>query len=179
MKNLEEILTGCKSGSRTAQKALYDYYAPIFLAICRRYIRDVDQAEDVMIKGFFKIFSKINDFRDAGSFEGWMKKIMVNESLMLLRKNKNFHLSLDTSFHDVPLDAGIESNMDYVLLLEAIQSLPDGYRTIFNMYVIEGYKHREIAETLHISINTSKSQLIQAKRKLQQILKKKLSIKIA
>ncbi len=173
MKNLNNILSKCKKGDRKAQKELYDYYSPLFFAICKRYIPSSDEAEDAMLKGFFKIFTKISNFKDNGSFEGWMKRIMINESLMLLRQTKNFNLSLDEDFHDIASEENIIGQLEYQTLLASIELLPVGYRTVFNMHVIEGYKHREIAEILQISINTSKSQLIQAKKKLQVILKKK------
>lgn len=135
------------------------------------------EAEDILVQGFFKIFKKIDQYQNKGSFEGWMKKIMINESLMFLRQRKNFHLSLQQDEIDIPEQEEIQSNIQYDELLELLNQLPVGYRTVFNLNVIEGYKHREIAEKLGISINTSKSQLIQAKKKLQSIIKKKQSYK--
>jgi len=177
LKNHEDILSKIKKGDRNAQKDLYEFYAPTFLAVCRRYLKKQDEAEDALLKGFFKIFSKINFYKEKGSFEGWMRKIIINECLMQLRQNKNFHLSLDQSFHEIETKEDIISEIDYKSLLKILDHLPTGYRTVFNMFIIEGYKHREIAEKLDISINTSKSQLIQAKKKLRQIIKKKLTYK--
>ncbi len=138
-----------------------------------RYVKEPMEAEDVLVQGFFKIFKKIDQYQDKGSFEGWMKKIMVNESLMFLRQRKNFHLSLQQDEIDIPEQEKIQTDIQYKELISLLDQLPVGYRTVFNLNVIEGYKHREIAEKLDISINTSKSQLIQAKKKLQSIIKKK------
>lgn len=180
MKDLQLILAKCKTGDRQAQKSLYDFYSPLFCSICLRYIKNSIAAEDVMIQGFYKIFKNINQFQDKGSFEGWMKRIIVNESLMYLRQRKNFNLSLEQSHFEIhDTEELIQSKIEYQELLELLSFLPDGYRTIFNMYVIEGYKHREIAEALGISINTSKSQLIQAKKKVKELIKKKHPYKSA
>ncbi len=177
MKDLDKIILQCKNKERIAQKKLYDFYSPLFYSICLRYIKDTIEAEDVLVQGFFKIFNKIDQYKDAGSFEGWMKRIIINESLMFLRQRKNFHLSLEQDEIDVVQTENIQANIQYKELLSLLNQLPDGYRTVFNLNVIEGYKHREIAEKLNISINTSKSQLIQAKKKLQALIKKKHSYK--
>ena len=133
-------------------------------------------AEDVMIESFYKIFSKISQYKGQGSFEGWMKRIVINESLMHIRKknNLNLHIELEKAY-DAKEDAVAVDQLQYEEVLSLLEELPHGYRTIFNLYVIEGYKHREIAELLKISINTSKSQLILAKKRLREIYKKKLN----
>ena len=138
-------------------------------------------AEDALIKGFFKIFNNLHTFKDEGSFEGWMKRIVVNECLMLLRKNHNINMMIAIEDAAVvnSLKVDFVDNLTYEDVLALLDELPVGYRTVFNMYVIEGYKHREIAEIMGISINTSKSQLILAKKKLQKLVKKKLNIKSA
>lgn len=176
---LSHIILKCKSNSRIAQNELFIQYAPIFYSIAQRYIKNSHTAEDIVSKSFYKIFTKINDYNGQGSFEGWMKRIVINECLMELRKNKNFSLtlSIDQLTEDIKVDW--EDRLGYEEILSLLDSLPDGYRTVFNLYVIEGYKHREIAEILNISINTSKSQLILARRKLQLLLKKKLNYKLA
>jgi len=166
-----EIIKGCIKGDRKAQQHLYDGYCGRFLAICLRYIKDRDLAEDVMIEGFMRIFEKLSQFEEKGSFEGWMKKLIVREALMALRKNKNMML-------EVTLDAqeGIQGHhyeikdMEAGELMEMIQELPLGYRTVFNLYAIEGYTHAEISELLGISENTSKSQLSRARGVLKQQL---------
>ena len=127
-----------------------------------------------MIESFYRIFNKIDQYNGKGSFEGWMKRIVINECLMYLRKNNNMkmHVELEKA-HGVSESANILSNISFNEIVELLQQLPAGYRTIFNLYVIEGYKHREIAEELGISINTSKSQLILAKKRLKALYKKK------
>jgi len=169
----EELIRACKSQDRVAQKLLYNRYASTLLGICRRYVRQAEDAEDVLLESFYKIFSNINQYEGKGSFEGWMKRITVNESLMFLRRRHNFNISLDSSHLEVSEeDYSIEERLFEEDILSLLDSLPTGYRTVFNLHVVEGLKHREIADTLGISINTSKSQLIQAKRKLVELLKK-------
>jgi RNA polymerase sigma-70 factor (ECF subfamily) len=169
----QELIKGCKKQERNAQKYLYARYAPVLLGICRRYVKQQEDAEDVLLESFYKIFSNIDQYEGKGSFEGWMKRISVNESLMFLRKKHNFNLSIENNHLEIAEDSvGIEELLFEQDILEVMDALPTGYRTIFNLYVIDGLKHREIAEELGISINTSKSQLIQAKRKLASLLKK-------
>ncbi len=173
--NIEaNILARVKKKDRQAQQVLYDKYAPLFYSICMRYLKQPMDAEDVMIESFYKIFSKISQFKDQGSFEGWMKRIVINESLMHIRKKKNLNLHIEIEkAYDAKEDAVALDNLQYEEILTLLEELPDGYRTIFNLYIIEGYKHREIAELLKISINTSKSQLILAKKRLRELYKKK------
>ena len=164
----------------SAQKILYDKYAPLFYAICLRYMKNKMDAEDMLVESFCRIFSKIDQFKGEGSFEGWMKRIVVNECLMRIRKSNNLSLHVDIEqAYDVGEDQTVISDINYKELLELVDELPQGYKTVFNLYVIEGYKHREIAELLDISINTSKSQLILAKKKMRELYKKKLNTKIS
>jgi RNA polymerase sigma factor (sigma-70 family) len=173
------VIKGCREGDNKSQKILYDKYAGLLLAVCRRYIVRVEDAEDVMIEGFYKIFSNLNQYDHRGSFEGWMKRIMVNEALMWLRKRRlvfaemNDQISTTEDDDDLPDDFEIGENE----ILKLLDALPDGYKTVFNLYVMEEFKHREIADMLGISINTSKSQLILAKKKLKQLLEAKRPIK--
>ncbi|HLF63245.1 MAG TPA: sigma-70 family RNA polymerase sigma factor [Saprospiraceae bacterium] len=168
----EKLIKDCKAGDPTAQKALYEQWGPLLLGVVRRYLSRTEDAEDVFVEGMFKILTKIQTFREEGSFEGWMKRIMVNEALMFLRKQHNFHLVREIEPSDLHETATIEYTLQAEDILKILDQLPDGYRTVFNLYVIEGYKHREIAEILGISINTSKSQLILAKKRMQELLKK-------
>ncbi len=168
----QELIKGCRAHNRKAQKHLYDKYAPVLFGICRRYVRQQEDAEDVLLESFYKIMSSIEQYRGNGSFEGWMKRIAVNQSLMFLRKNHNFNINIESIQVTAKDDFSIEDALFAGDLLKILDQLPPGYKTVFNLYVIEGYKHREIAELLGISINTSKSQLIQAKRKMKQLLKK-------
>lgn len=174
-----ELIRKCKAGDPTAQKALYDQFGPVLLGVIRRYLPQIQDAEDVFVEGMFKILTKIDGFRDEGSFEGWMKRIVVNEALMFLRKRHNFHLVREIEPNDAQEPPLFENELHAGEILKLFDQLPDGYRTVLNMYVIEGYKHREIADILGISINTSKSQLILAKKRMQELLKKNRLIKTA
>lgn len=177
MRSEANIIARCKGQDRVAQKALYAKYSPLFYSICLRYIKETTEAEDLMVESFYKIFSKIDQYKGKGNFEGWMKRIVINECLMRLRKrnNLNLYVELDKA-REVKEDATAVSALNYQEILGLLNELPVGYRTIFNLYVIEGYKHREIAEKLGISINTSKSQLILAKKRMKDLYKKKHDI---
>ncbi len=174
MYNLDQIILGCKNGDKEAQAVLYEKYSPILFGICRRYVKNYHDAEDVFIEGFYKILSQIKKYSGLGSFEGWMKRVMVNESLMYLRKRNILKLSIEVDNQPISEGAIAENDLMYDDLLKVLEKLPTGYRTVFNLYEIEGYNHREIAELLGISINTSKSQLILAKKKLRLLIKKKI-----
>jgi RNA polymerase sigma factor (sigma-70 family) len=156
-----------------AQKWLYDRYSPMLFAVCRRYLRSREDAEEALVSGLFKVFSQIESYAGAGSFEGWMRRIVVNESLMMLRKHHNLVFPGDDSkLNSEQADTfSIEAELSAREILELLDQLPTGYRTVFNLYVLEGFKHHEIAETLGISINTSKSQLILAKEKLRNLMR--------
>ena len=172
--SIQHIIDSCQREESNGQKALYDMYRGLLFGICRRYISQPENAEDVFIEGFYKIFAKIGSFKNEGSFEGWMKRLMVNECLMYIRKNKKSHMTVELG--DLQIDSEDLSALDQLQtadILKMVNQLPLGYRTVFNLYVVEGYKHREIAEQLGISINTSKSQLILAKKKLRAITEKK------
>lgn len=174
------IVQKCKEHDPVAQKHLYDRYSGLFYSICLRYLKNTMDAEDALVESFYKIFNKLDQFNDEGSFEGWMKRIVVNECLMKIRKSKNLNLHVDIEdAYSLGEDESVITDLNYQDLLKLIDALPVGYKTVFNLYVIEGYKHREIAEILDISINTSKSQLILAKKKLRELYKKKLKINIS
>ncbi len=164
------LIKKCQQFDRRAQKVIYDRYAPTMLGVCRRYLKDLMEAENVLSEGFFKAFTKIKQFSFNGSFEGWLRRIMVNEALMHLRKRNNFNLSLETSNLQIASRENTEDLAHTNSILELLNKLPTGYRTVFNLYVIEGYKHKEIADKLNISINTSKSQLIKARKRLQVLV---------
>ncbi len=171
----KELIKKLRAGDPGAQKALYDQYSGLLFAMVRRYVRSQEDAEDVFVDGMFKIMTKTNSFRDEGSFEGWMKRIMVNEALMYLRKNKSLHMTRELGEVQIADDTDIEADIHASEILSLLDELPTGYRTVFNMYVVEGYKHREIADELGISINTSKSQLILAKKRMRELIKKNTS----
>ena len=168
----QQLIAAVKQGRRKAQKLLYDRYSPQMFGVARRYVKVREDAEDVLVSAFFKAMTNIDQFSGKGSFEGWIRRIVVNEALMLLRKRHNFNLTVESENFDVQTDMTVEEELAAQDLLGFLEQLPDGYRTVFNLYVLEGFKHREIAEQLGISINTSKSQLILAKKRLRDILEK-------
>ncbi len=155
-----------------AQQTLYERYAARMYRICFRYVREELQAEDLLISGFMKVFNRLDQFeyRNDGSLEAWIKKIMVNESLMYLRKRYNFNLVTEAEAHHLEADTTLESQLAAEEIYALILGLPTGYRTVFNLFVIEGYSHQEIAEQLNISENTSKSQLSKARAALRNLL---------
>lgn len=167
----KELIEGCKKKDRMAQKLLFDRYSPKMNGICLRYLRHTEDAEDVLVEAFFKVLTNINQFKSSGSFEGWIRRIVVNECLMFLRRRHNFNMTVEVDANlKVQTDKNIEDELAAQDILDFLDQLPTGYRTIFNLYVLEGYKHREIAEMLNISINTSKSQLILAKKRMKSLL---------
>lgn len=166
----QQLIAACKKGKRKAQKLLYDRYSPQMYGVARRYVKVKEDAEDVLVSAFFKVMTNLEQFQGKGSFEGWIRRIVVNESLMLLRKRHNFNLTIESENFDIQTDMTVEEDLALQDLLQYLEQLPPGYRTVFNLYVLEGFKHREIAEQLGISINTSKSQLILAKKRLKSIL---------
>lgn len=168
----EDLVKKCKQGNGKAQEQLYKHYATRLYRLAYRYIRSDADTEDVLMTAFTKIFRGLNNFiyHGAGSTEGWMRRIVVNESLMWLRRRHNFNLteSLDVSLPEPDLHAFSEQEAEDVYQL--ITQLPTGYRTVFNLFVIEGYNHAEIAAMLDISESTSRSQLFKAKALLKKIL---------
>ena len=170
-KNNTELINKAMKSNREAQHILYELHAPKMLSICRYYIKDLQKAEEVMLNGFFKAFTNLKKFEDKGSFEGWLRKIMVRESISFLRTQKKIEFALD----DVNIPAGysnnINSNMEVAEIQQLIDTLPEGYKIVFVMFAIEGYKHHEIASILEISEGTSKSQLFKARQMLQKKLK--------
>ncbi len=169
----QELVEACKKDDRHAQKLVYERYSPAMFGLCKRYVKTVEDAEDVLVEAFFKVFTNISQYQGSGSFEGWIRRIVVNEALMSLRRAHNFRMTVEISEIAPPeTPAGIVGELAAQEILGLINQLPTGYRTVFNLYVMEGYKHREIAEMLDISINTSKSQLILAKKRLRELLEK-------
>ena len=166
-----ELIEGCRRKERAAQKAIYEQMAGKMFSLCCRYIKGRMEAEDVLVTAFTKVFDRVDQFKGEGSFEGWVRKIIVNEALSYLRKNKSMYLETDLEAADREPDLdhlGNQLEADY--LLKLVAELPPGYKTVFNMYAIDGYSHKEIAEQLGISENTSKSQLSRARSYLQNKL---------
>lgn len=168
----KELIQACRKGRRKAQQKLFDTYSPKMNGVLLRYLRSKEDREDVLIEAFFKVFDHLDKFRGEGSFEGWIRRIVVNEALMFLRRQHNFNMTLEIADFDQPVRMKVVERLAAQDILGLMEELPTGYRTVFNLYVIEGYKHREIAELLGISINTSKSQLILARKRMQELLKK-------
>ena len=155
--------------NRVAQKKLYAKFSSKMLGVCRQYIKDLHHAEDLMISAFLKVFLNLKNFEHKGSFEGWIRKIMVNECISFIRAQKNISFLEDEYFSEESIDTtDINLTVEEIQLM--IDSLPDGCKMVFNLYAIEGYKHKEIAEMLGISEGTSKSQLSHARKMLQEQL---------
>ncbi|TAF94469.1 MAG: sigma-70 family RNA polymerase sigma factor [Cytophagia bacterium] len=166
-----QLIQALSKNDAKAQRYLYDKYAARMLAVCNRYLPDRMEAEDVMIEGFMKIYQKIGQFKSEGSFEGWMRRLITNEALMQLRTKRHIEIDLDTpEAQKLPNYDQANQHLETEDLLHLIAQLPTGYRTVFNLYAIEGYSHAEIAEQLGITESTSKSQLHRARALLQQML---------
>ncbi len=171
-KNESDLIADCLAGKRNAQEALYKKHSSKMLAICMRYLPDRTEAEDAMANGFVRVFSQLENFRQAGSFEGWIRRIVVNEALAMLRKKSKMHLE-PAENADYHTDYQIEEKyLEAEELLAMVQKLPTGYRTVFNLYAIEGYSHKEIAELLGVTESTSKSQLNRARNMLKMAIEK-------
>lgn len=166
-----QLVKALRNADPKAQRQVYEKYSSRMLALCFRYICDDMAAEDVMVEGFLKVFSKIEQFNSEGSFEGWIRRIMVNEALGYLRKQKRIlEDKLSDETDNFPDYAQADQNLETEELLKLIEALPTGYRTVFNLYAIEGYAHIEIAEMLGITESTSKSQLHRARALLQKMV---------
>jgi len=171
-KNEKQLIKKSASGNREAQQRLYDKFAPKMLGVCRRYVKDMQFAEDVMVYGFVKVFKNLDSFRFEGSFEGWVRRIMIRESITFLRKRQ--FVVYDDEIYERNQPAGVSdsSEVDAEYIQQLIDNLPNGYKLVFVLHTIEGYKHDEIAEMLQISVGTSRSQLFKARKLLQEQLKK-------
>jgi RNA polymerase sigma factor (sigma-70 family) len=166
-----ELVEGCRRKEAAAQKALYDHMAAKMFSICCRYVKDRMEAEDVLVTSFTKVFDRIEQFKGDGSFEGWVRRIVVNESLTYLRKNRSMYLETDLEAADREPDLGtLSGQLEADDLLKLVAELPTGYRIVFNLYAIDGFSHKEIAAKLGINENTSKSQLSRARSFLQERL---------
>ncbi|MEN7547136.1 sigma-70 family RNA polymerase sigma factor [Rapidithrix thailandica] len=170
-KELYRIIASCQKGKRSSQDWLYQHYYGFAMGVCLRYTQSRDEAAEIVNDGFFKVFTKLEKYTKGLSFMAWLRKIMVNTAIDHYRKNLKFHQHISLTYaHTEP---STESTLDQISekeILKAIQDLPPSYRAVFNLYVIEGYKHSEIANILGISIGTSKSNLAVARAKLKQTL---------
>ncbi len=155
------------TNNREAQQLLFEEYSPKMLGVCRQYVKDLHHAEDLLLQGFLKVFTNLHRFKYEGSFEGWIRRIMVNTCITYLRKKNLIDLSHeDYVFNDSATESLENTSVEDIQKL--IDQLPEGYKIVFNLYAIEGYKHSEIAEKLEISESTSKTQLFKARKLLQK-----------
>ncbi|HET9486650.1 MAG TPA: sigma-70 family RNA polymerase sigma factor [Chryseosolibacter sp.] len=168
----DDLIKGCREGDQHAQQQLFDRYSSKMYGICSRYVKNTMQAEDILVMAFTKVFERISQFKGEGSFEGWLRRITVNEALTYLRRSRAM-MVVETDLDKADLQPDYDHLSDHLEaedLLKMIDKLPPGYRIVFNMYAIDGYSHKEIAGQLGISENTSKSQLSRARHFLQKLL---------
>ncbi|HEY3406422.1 MAG TPA: RNA polymerase sigma factor [Ohtaekwangia sp.] len=170
---VQELIRQCLSGDPDAQKLLFEKFATPMARLCIRYLKDQDTAQDVMMEAFMNVFDKLRQFEYQGdhSLAMWIRKIMVNACLMRLRKDRTrFYMDIRDQHHEIAVTAADHVSADDILTL--VNTLPAGYRTVFNLYAIDGYSHKEIAGLLHITESASRSQLTHARTKLQGMLRK-------
>ncbi len=176
MSNLEDVIKGCILKKRKAQKELYEFYSPMLLAVCSRYVSDKSEAQDILQDAFIKVFNNIKEYNGKGHFENWMRKIAVNTAITHFHKEKKHYYHDELNKLENSSDNATNLNpikeLEAKELIKIIKKLPSGYRTIFNLYAIEGYKHREIAEKLNIEESTSKTQYLRAKNWIIKEMKK-------
>ena len=167
-----KLIDEARSGSAAAQKCLFDRLANPMMAVCCRYVKAREDAEEILLDGFCKFFSKLDSFRFQGdaALHGWVKRIMINECLMFLRKKNVFSMLTESAAEEIPADAEVLAELTASEIFQLIVQLPVGYRTVFNLYVIEGMEHGEIAQLLGIAEGTSRSQLSKARVLLQKML---------
>ena len=165
-----QLINGCRKGDRLAQKELYERDSRKMMGVCLRYVNDRETARDLLQDGFVKVFTSMDSYSGIGSFEGWMRKIFVNCALEYLRKSDVLREStdLDNTAELIQPDASAISNMSAAELMQLVQELPAGFRTVFNLFAIEGYSHKEISDMLNITESTSRSQFTRAKQMLQK-----------
>jgi RNA polymerase sigma factor (sigma-70 family) len=171
----EAILQGCLHNHPVAQRELYNRFSPKMLAVCYRFAHNREDAEDMLQESFIKVFSQIHTFQNKGAFEGWIRRIIVHTCINHLKKNKRFNESVDImNANGIQVrEESIPSIVQAKQIVECIRLLPIGYRTVLNLYAIEGYSHKEIADMLDIEESTSRSQYTRAKQMLEDILLKK------
>lgn len=169
----QQLIESCKKGNRLAQKELYETYSRKMMGVCLRYVGDRETAQDILQDGFVKVFTSLDLYSGTGSFEGWLRKIFVNFALEYLRKKDALREATDLE-HIAEIaepDSSVISHMTASELMQVVNELPAGFRTVFNMFAIEGYSHKEIGEMLHITESTSRSQFTRAKQLLQRKIK--------
>ena len=173
---IDTLIAGCAKGDRKCQRTVYEMFYGKMMGVCLRYANNKEEAQDLLHDGFIKVFENIKKFNYSGSFEGWIRRIMVNTTIDHYRKNKNVFVKDVEDFNNIEAeepDVDILSQLRTEDIMKAVQTLSPAYRTVFGLYVIEGYSHKEVAKELGISVGTSKSNLAKAKNNL-----KKLFIKV-
>ncbi|MCB0738196.1 MAG: RNA polymerase sigma factor [Bacteroidetes bacterium] len=167
----KELIEGCIDGRRKAQYQLYQNYSGKMMGVCMRYSKDEAEAEDILQDGFVKVFTNIHKYRPIGSFDGWIRRIFVNTAIEYYRSRKKFLLSdIELENADIAFSESVVDKMAAEEIIGLFAEMPDGYRMVFNMYAVEGYSHKEIADELGISIGTSKSQYSRARTYLQRLI---------
>lgn len=168
------LIAGCIDNNPLAQRELYNRYSPKMLGVCYRFAHSREDAEDMLQEGFIKVFSQMHTFQNKGAFEGWIRRIIVHTCINVLKRNKKFNEALDI---EQALEAQSRENIPSIMqakqVVECIRQLPTGYRTVLNLYAIEGYSHKEIGDMLDIGESTSRSQYTRAKAMLEQLLIKR------
>lgn len=168
----EQLVRACMSGQRGSQQRLYEKYKAKMFGICLRYAKSREDAEDMLLDGFMKVFRDLKQFQFKGSLEGWIRKVMVNTALMHLRKKHRFDFQKTDNellLNQISIEPSVTQNIQVDAIIQLIQQLPVGYQTIFNLYAVEGFSHKEIGERLDIKESTSRSQYTRARRLLQQL----------
>lgn len=171
-KNESVLIKKAIKNNREAQHVLFEMHSPKMLSICRYYIKDIQQAEEAMLNGFFKVFKNLKSYKSEGSFEGWIRRIMVRESISYIRQQKHIEFPVEAVEFKNDSSNNIKTDIEIAEIQQLIDGLPAGYRMVFVMYAIEGYKHHEIADLLNITEGTSKSQLFKARKMLQEKINK-------
>jgi RNA polymerase sigma factor (sigma-70 family) len=172
---LKELIHQCKKQDRSAQEQLYRIYAAKLFGLCLKYSDNRQQAEDNLQDGFVTIFEKISQYKNTGSFEGWMKRIVINTALQKHRQQKLYGINNETQLQEEEVEVETD-DLSVDFLLECVQSLPERYRQVFNLYVMDGYSHKEISALLDISEGTSKSNLARARKSLKEKIEEKQKI---
>ncbi|MEO5592782.1 MAG: sigma-70 family RNA polymerase sigma factor [Chitinophagaceae bacterium] len=172
---ISKLVREAKQGSTAAQKCLFDQLSDKMLMVCRRYVKNREDAEEILLDGFYKFFKNLSAFNYQGeaALNGWLKRIMINECLMFLRKKNVFNIVTDAMVEEIPFEEEALDRLSATEIFTIIIQLPVGYRTVFNLYAVEGMTHAEIASMLGVSEGTSKSQLSKARSLLQKMLAKK------
>lgn len=166
--NLNQIIKASVSGDRKAQERLFNIYAGKMMTVCRRYAKSEAEAEDFMQEGFIRVFTFLGSYENTGSFDAWIRKVFVNTALkQLSKKSIQIDVDVEDSYNVSSYEVDVVSKMSEQEILGLLEELPTGYKTVFNLFVIEGYNHKEIADLLHIEEGTSRSQLVKARKMLQ------------